>query len=94
MNARAIDYVTEDFYESLSFMDGEMPDLDTVRDLFYHDGLLINMSFGKPVTFTVESFTKALEDQIEKEKLTQFMQRELYLKTEIFWPHCPACKCL
>jgi hypothetical protein len=84
MSARAIDYVTEDFYESLSFMDGEMPDLDTVRDLFYQDGLLINMSSGKPVTFTVESFTKALEDQIEKQVLTQFMQRELYSKTEIF----------
>jgi len=84
MNARAIDYVTEDFYESLSFMDGEMPDLDTVRDLFFEEGLLINMSFGKPVTYTVGSFTAALEQQIEEGQLTQFMQRELYSKTEIF----------
>jgi hypothetical protein len=84
MNARAIDYVTEDFYESLSFMDGEMPDLDTVRDLFYGEGVLINMSFGKPVTYTAASFTGALEGQIEEGQLTQFMQRELYSKTEIF----------
>jgi hypothetical protein len=84
MNTRAIDYVTEDFYESLSFMDGELPDLDTVRDLFYEDGLLVNMSFGKPITYDVRTFTQALEDQVEEEQLTQFMQRELYAKTEIF----------
>ncbi len=84
MNTRAIDYVTEDFYESLSFMDGELPDLDTVRDLFYADGLLINNSFGKPLRFTVDSFIGSLEIQMEEGKLLQFMQRELYSKTEIF----------
>ncbi|BAU54787.1 hypothetical protein [Mucilaginibacter gotjawali] len=84
MNNRAIDYITEDFYESLSFMDGEMPDLDTVRDLFFEDGALFNLSFGKPITYTVESFTRSIEDSIEDGQLTQFMQRELYSKTEIF----------
>jgi hypothetical protein len=84
MNARAIDYVTEDFYESLSFMDGEMPDLETVKELFYGDGLLINNSFGEPVKYTAETFTGTLEEQIEDGELTQFMQRELYSKTEIF----------
>jgi len=84
MNTRAIDYVTEDFYESLSFMDGEMPDLDTVRELFYEDGQLFNLSFGKPVIYTIDSFIADLEQQIEEEQLTQFMQRELYSKTEIF----------
>jgi len=84
MNTRAIDYVTEDFYESLSFMDGELPDLETVKELFYADGLLINNSFGKPIKFTAESFTTDMEMQIEEGKLTQFMQRELYSKTEIF----------
>lgn len=84
MNTRQIDYITEDLYESLSFMDGELPDLDTVRELFYEDGLLINMSFGKPVTYSTESFIRALEDQISEGELTQFMQRELYSKTDIF----------
>jgi len=76
MNTRAIDYITEDFYESLSFMDDELPDLDT--------GLLINMSFGKPITYTAESFVAGLEEQIKEQQLTQFMQRELYAKTDIF----------
>jgi len=84
MNNRAIDYITEDFYESLSFMDGEMPDLDTVRDLFYDDATLFNLSFGKPITYSAASFVQSIEDSIEDGKLTQFMQRELYAKTEIF----------
>jgi hypothetical protein len=84
MNTRAIDYVTEDFYESLSFMDGEMPDLETVQSLFYSDGLLINNSFGRPIKFTAESFVEDLETKIEAGQLLQFMQRELYSKTEIF----------
>lgn len=84
MNVRAIDYITEDFYESLSFQDGELPDLETVSELFYADGLLINNSFGKPITFTAETFIQALESQIAAGTLLQFMQRELYSKTEVF----------
>ncbi len=83
MNTRAIDYVTEDFYESLSFQDGEVPDLETVKSLFYSDGLLINNSFGKPIKFTVDAFIQALKTQITDGKLLQVMQRELYSKTEI-----------
>ncbi|MDB5007671.1 MAG: hypothetical protein JWQ84_403 [Mucilaginibacter sp.] len=84
MNTRAIDYITEDFYESLSFQDGELPDLETVRELFYNEGLLINNSFGKPIKFTADTFTMTLEAQIADGTLQQFMQRELYSKTEIF----------
>ncbi|TWJ04914.1 hypothetical protein JN11_00637 [Mucilaginibacter frigoritolerans] len=84
MNPRAIDYVTEEFYESLSFQDGEVPDLDSVKILFYGDGLLINNSFSKPFVFTAQSFTQTLESQIAEGTLKQFMQRELYAKTEIF----------
>jgi hypothetical protein len=84
MNARAIDYITEDFYESLSFMDGEMPDLETVKTLFLPDALLINNSFSQPVKYTAESFTQGMEAQIADGSLLQFMQREIYSKTEIF----------
>jgi hypothetical protein len=84
MNVRAIDYITEDFYEFLSFQDGEMPDLETVGGLFYADGLLVNNSYGKPITFTAETFVQVLEAQIVAGTLLQFMQRELYSKTEIF----------
>lgn len=84
MNTRAIDFITEDFYESLSFMDGELPDLETVRSLFHGEGLLVNNSTNEPLSYTAESFTKEIEEQIEDGWLLQFMQREVYSKTEIF----------
>ncbi len=84
MSTRAIDYITEEFYESLSFQDGEMPDLDAVRSIFYEDGLMVDNSFGKPITFTAESFTRNLEAKIADGTILQFMQRELYSTTEVF----------
>ncbi|MGN6394173.1 MAG: hypothetical protein ACTHMI_01325 [Mucilaginibacter sp.] len=84
MNTRAIDYVTEDFYESLSFQDGELPDLETVKELFYGNGVLINNSFARPVEFTLETFTQAIESQVAEGNLQQFMQRELFSKTDVF----------
>ena len=84
MNTRAIDYITEDFYESLSFQDGEMPDLETARELFYEKGLIINNSFGKPITFTVDGYIQSFESKIADGTMLQFMQRELYSKTEVF----------
>ncbi|MEO6631467.1 MAG: hypothetical protein ABIN13_07095 [Mucilaginibacter sp.] len=84
MNTRAIDYITEDFYESLSFQDGEMPDLETARELFYEKGLIINNSFGKPITFTVDGYIQSFEEKIADGTMLQFMQRELYSETEVF----------
>lgn len=84
MNTRAIDYITEDFYESLSFQDGEMPDLETAKELFYEKGLIINNSFGKPITFTVDGYIQSFEEKIADGSMLQFMQRELYSKTEVF----------
>jgi len=84
MNQRGIDYITEDFYESLSFQDGEMPDLETVKELFYENGLLINNSFSKPVIFTVDEYIQSFESQIADGSMLQFMQRELYSETEVF----------
>ncbi len=84
MNTRAIDYITEDFYESLSFQDGEMPDLENVQSLFFGEGVLVNNSFGRPITYTAETFVKSIETQVAAEELKQFMQRELYAKTDIF----------
>ncbi len=84
INTRAIDYVTEDFYESLCFMDGERPDTDTIRSLFFGNGLLVNNTFGKAMTYTANEFADTIEEQVESGSLNQFMQRELFSKTEIF----------
>ena len=84
MNARAIDYITEDFYESLSFMDGELPDLETVESLFLPGAIIINNTAAKPIRYTPKSFTESFEERMEDGKFIQYMQRELHSKTDIF----------
>ena len=84
MSITEIDYLATDFYKATSFQNEETPDFTPLKILFYGEGILVNNSFGKPITYTAATFIQALELQIELGKLLQFMQRELHSQTEIF----------
>jgi hypothetical protein len=84
MSTTEIDYLTRDFYQSISFGNSEAPDFGPVKMLFFGDGILVNNSFNKPITFTAESFIEAMESQVAEGNIEQFMQRELNSKTEVF----------
>lgn len=84
MSIADIDYLTKDFYQAISFDHSAPPDFTPVKILFYGAGMLINNTFSKPITFTAESFIKALESQAADGAIQQFMQRELHSNTEIF----------
>ena len=84
MSTTEIDYLTEDFYKAISFARSEPPDFTPVKILFYGSGMLINNSFNTPITFTAGSFIEAMESQVAEGAIEQFMERELYSKTETF----------
>jgi len=84
MDTTAIDSLTKDFYQSISFENAEPPELAEVKVLFFGEGILINNSFSKPITFTVESFIDAVKVQVADGSIEQFMEREIHSKTEIF----------
>lgn len=84
MGIAEIDYLTKDFYQAISFMRSEPPDFAPVKILFYGQGILVNNSFSKPITFTAETFVGAMESQVAEGAIEQFMQREIHSKTEIF----------
>ena len=84
MSITEIDYLTKDFYQAISFARSEPPDFTPVKILFYGEGILVNNSFSKPITFTAETFVEAMESQVAGGNMEQFMQRELHSKTEIF----------
>jgi hypothetical protein len=84
MSIAEIDYLTSDFYQAISFDHSAPPDFTLVKILFYGPGMLINNTFSKPITFTAESFIKALESQTADGAIQQFMQREVHANTEIF----------
>jgi hypothetical protein len=84
MNTIEIDHLTKDFYRAISFARSEPPDFAPVKILFYGSGILINNSFNTPITFTAVSFIEAMESQVAEGAIEQFMERELYSKTEMF----------
>ena len=84
MSIIEIDFLTKDFYKAISFQNEETPDFAPVKILFYGDGILINNSFSKPISFTAEMFIQALESQVASGNMSQFMQREIHSKTEVF----------
>ena len=84
MSTAEIDYLTRDFYQAISFDHSTPPDFTPVKILFYGPGMLINNTFSKPITFTAESFIKALESQAADGVIQQFMQREVHSNTEVF----------
>lgn len=84
MSITEIDYLTKDFYQAISFMRSQPPAFTPVKILFYGEGILVNNSFSKPITFTAEAFIQAMESQVAEGAIEQFMQRELHSKTEIF----------
>lgn len=84
MSSSDIDLLVTDFYQTLSFQSGEEPDLNTLESLFYDEAVLINNTFGRPLSFTPQSFAKAIQTQVADGTMLQFVQRELFSKTETF----------
>ena len=84
MSTAEIDFLTRDFYKAISFVRSEPPDFTPVKILFYGEGILINNSFSKPITFTAETFVEAMGSQVADGAIEQFTQRELHARTEIF----------
>lgn len=84
MNIVEIDYLTKNFYQAISFDRSTPPDFTQLKILFYGTGMLINNTFGKPITFTAETFIKTLESQAADRSVEQYMQREIHSNTEIF----------
>ena len=84
MGTTDIDSLVTDFYQSVSFKLGEDSDFTYTSSLFTSNAILVNNSYGKPIIFNPVSFVKALVEQVTVGNLTQFVQRELYSKTEVF----------
>lgn len=84
MSTTDIDSLITEFYSSMSFQTGQRPDYDGLLLLFDQYAVLTNNSFGAPLRFTAESYIQSLQSQVADKDLRQFIQREIYAKTEIF----------
>lgn len=84
MSVLAIDTLTQDFYNTISFKNSITPDVTTLHTIFHGAGLMVNNTGQEAVLFTAESFVQDLESKIALGETTQFHQRELYSKTDLF----------
>lgn len=79
-----IDHLTKRFYESICFSAERFPNIDSLQELFYGDGKLINGNFENPLEFTVSSYMQAMMHQIEDGNAAFFSQQEIADTTEVF----------
>jgi hypothetical protein len=84
MSTTAIDILTKEFYNTISFKNSVVPDVTSLHAIFYGEGLMINNSFEEPQSYTAESFVQDLESQVALGETQQLLQRELASKTEVF----------
>ncbi|OKS85987.1 hypothetical protein [Mucilaginibacter polytrichastri] len=84
MSTSDIDFLVTDFYQTLTFVAGDKPDLNALEALFHEEAILINNTFGRPLTFTPEEFAKGIQTKVADGSMEQFMQREVFSKTEVF----------
>ncbi|MCJ8211227.1 hypothetical protein MUY27_16030 [Mucilaginibacter sp. RS28] len=84
MSLLEIDHLVADFYSTISFKAGTLPDYDHLLSLFDEQSILINNSFGKPLRFTPTEYVRGLEGQVADGTMEQYMQRELFKRTDFF----------
>ena len=84
MSVTAIDQLTTEFYDNISFENGLIPDIDSLQSIFHGDGLLINNSDKQMILYTAESLVQELESKVALGETNQFNQHEIYSRTELF----------
>ncbi len=80
---KQIDELTEALYSSISFDEGESPDLEMLKSLFIREGMLINNN-GDPLIMSINQFVDAVEEQHSRGELKSFYEGEIASRTEIF----------
>jgi hypothetical protein len=75
--------LTAAFFDAVSFVPGERPAYDAIRDLFIAQGVLIKNVGAAEIT-TVDEFIAPRQALVDSGALTEFEERELSARTEIF----------
>src|ERR1700741_560496 len=84
MSEQDIHRLTANFYDAITFKAGDTPHYNTLLSMFDESAVLINNSFAKPLRFTPEQFIQGLQSNVATGDIQQFMQREIYGRTELF----------
>ncbi len=84
LDMNEIDKVIVQLYRCISFDRGERPRLDTLRQLFHPEGVLINNKGDEPLVFSIDKFIDAVQERVRQGTLEEFEEREVWSRTEHF----------
>jgi hypothetical protein len=80
----ALDKTVKELYQCICFKKGQKPKLKKLKALFFEEGKLVNNNGETPQAFTSEKYITVFQEKIFQTKVTEFSEKEVFSKTEIF----------
>lgn len=80
MDVSSIDSLVNALYESITFPEGEEPDLERFKSLFIKDSPFIRITSDGPNTMDLDSFVSSLNERVESDALKSFYEAEISRK--------------
>lgn len=81
---RTIDETVEQLYRSICFTEGGRPQPEKLLELFIDDGILINNNGELPQVYTVDSFVREFQENVQSGVLKSVDEKEVSQSTDVF----------
>jgi hypothetical protein len=79
-----IDALTARFFDLFTNKDGRVPNVKDIKSIFIPNGILISNTEDTPQNYDLDDFIKPREKMLTDGTLTNFCEREIFHKTELF----------
>ena len=79
-----IDKLTYQFFDLFTNLDGRIPKVKNIKNIFIKEGIIISNTTGKPFVYGLRDFIEPREEMLTNGTLTDFSEREVSNKTQIF----------
>ena len=79
-----IDELTDSFFDLFTNTNNRISNLDRIKELFISEGIIINNTDGGSQIYNLDSFIKPRKEILTNGTLTNFREKEVSNRTEIF----------
>ena len=79
-----IDNLTERFFDLFTNINGKIPKVKDIKNIFIEEGIIISNSTGKPIVYALQDFIEPREKMLSDGTLTDFSENEISNKTKVF----------
>jgi hypothetical protein len=80
----SIDGLLDALYESITFLQGEEPNLERFKSLFFPNAPFIRITLDGPITMDVDSFVSSFNERVKSNTLASFYEAEISRKTHSY----------